>query len=76
MKTYIATLSHDMGNFTLQVRAMSKDRAAHLITQAEGCPRSAIIRITTIYRNRILHTFDAWIRQPGEPLFNLQNAWK
>lgn len=45
MKTFIVTLKHDEGDFTLEVRSYSEQRAKDMVVKSEGCPYSAIIKV-------------------------------
>ena len=42
MKTYLFTLTHDLGTLRIRVTASSRKRAIAMLMTAEGCPRRAI----------------------------------
>lgn len=46
METFIFTLRHDTGKFRLTVYASNMNAAFDQVMKAEGCPRSAILKVT------------------------------
>lgn len=45
MKQFIVTVTHDKGNDMIEVTAASEDAARLMILRAEGCPKSAVIKV-------------------------------
>lgn len=48
IKTYLATIAHEKGLYSLKVRASSKARASLIITQVEHCSLRAIVELRKI----------------------------
>jgi hypothetical protein len=45
---YHVTLHHDRGHVTLEVWGTSKTDAVNMVMRVEGCPRSAIIKVSKV----------------------------
>lgn len=48
MKTYKITLKHDLGTYSLKVKANDEESARVIVMNAERCPSNAIVRLKLI----------------------------